>query len=452
MSIEQLKIKHPTYTKMNARWDFLYRSYLGGIDYKTGSYLRKYYGEEQAPYDAYAARLDVTPLDNHMKTTVDIYRSYLWRNHPSRTLGNLQANPFAQSFVADTDLDGQGIDSFMKTALDWAMVMGNVWINIDRPATTVNSAADEIDLNIRAYANLYTPQMVPDWTYTKQLNGSRVLTYLKVYELVSDDLHIIKEWYEDRVIISTVKVEPLTGDYDTILKQETVPNLLGRVPFISMSPQKNPQGTGDSILGDVADTQRSIYNKLSELEQTIRMSGHPLLVKTADTGAVAGAGGIVTIPDDMDPGLYPSLLQPQGSVESILKAIEHDVESIDKMTHLGAVRSVKGSGMSGEALKTERQLLNSKLSDLADIAEETEYKVWRLWMMWMEIAEPTVFSIDYWRTFDTKDVSYELAILEKSLLTVTNPQYRMWAEIEIVKLTVDDEATAAAIIASIRQG
>ena len=450
MSLDKLETKHPNYKKMQARWHFLYASYLGGQTYKQGHYLRKYWGEDGAPFDAYAARLDVTPLDNHLKSTVDIYRSYLWRNHPNRLLGAVRNNPFVQAFVKDTDLNGQSIDSFMKTALDWAMVLGHMWISVDRPAQSTVSAQEEIELGIRGYVNLYTPQMVPDWEYEKHASGKRVLKYLKVYEMIASDMHIIKEWYQDRVVKSVVKVDPQTGEYNEIINQQTYPNTLGKIPFVYMAPQQSPTNEMcESMLADVADMQRSIYNKLSELEQTIRMSGHPSLVKTAETSATGGAGGIVTIPEDLDPGLYPKLLQPNGSVQSILDAVNHDVDSIDKMTHLGAVRAVKGSGMSGEALKTERQLLNSKLSDLADIAEETERKIWDLWFEWMDINKPEDFSIEYYKTFETRDVGYELDILKSALETVTSPVYRKFAEKEIAKLTIDDEEVLNQVLASI---
>lgn len=449
MSLENLNNKHPLYKQKSARWHFLYASYVGGNTYREGAYLRKYWGEDNAPFDAYSARLDVTPLDNHVKTTVDIYRSYLWRNQPKRNFGNMFGNPFIDGFLHDADFNGQGIDSFMKTALDWAMVLGHVWINIDRPAVEAQSAAEEMELGIRAYASMYTPQMVPDWKWEKSPNGQKFISYLKVYEMVSSDMHIIKEWYPDRVVRTVVKVDKL-GEYDSVIEQTEVPNALGKVPFICMAPQRSPvNGIGDSILDDVADVQRSIYNKLSELEQTIRMSGHPSLVKTSDTKAVAGAGGIITIPDDLDPGLYPQLLQPSGSVAAILDAIEHDVTTINGMTHLGAIRAIKGSTMSGVALQTERELLNSKLSDLADITEETELKIWALWFEWMEIGRDDDFKIEYYKSFDIKDPAYEITIWQKALETVTDPEYIRYAQKEIAKLTIKDEAVLNSVLQSI---
>jgi len=427
----------------------MYSSFLGGNTYKAGQYLRKYWGEDDAPYDAYAARLDVTPLDNHVKTTIDIYRSYLWRSAPNRTFGSLADNPFVEGYIKDADYDGQDIDSFMKTAMDWAMALGHVWIGMDRPNIAANNAADEIEQGIYAYATMYTPQVVTDWKYEK-VGVRKQLTYLKVIEATYGDVQHLKLWYPDRVETYVVRYDDNTKAYDQIIEADVVPNELGKVPFFAITPQKSPvTNMGESILNDVADVQRSVYNKLSELEQTIRLSGHPALVKTAETKVTGGAGGIVTIPEDMEPGLYPSLLQPSGSVEAILAAIKHDIDAINGMTHLGAIRAVKGSVMSGDAISKERELLNSKLSDLADIAEEAEIKMWDLWFAWMDITEPEDFLIEYIKTFDTQDPVYEISVYQKALETVTNAEYRKYCEKEIAKLTIDDEVILNNILEAI---
>jgi hypothetical protein len=445
----KLNNKHDDYLTGLRRWHFQYASYLGGDIYKKGEYLRKYWGENDAPYDAYAARLDVTPLDNHVKTTVDIYRSYIWRNPPVRQLSGLFANPFAQKFLANADYSGAGLDSFLKTAMDWAMVLGYVWIGVDRPAAQSESAGAEIANDIYAYTTMYTPQMVTDWGYERS-GPFKELTFLKVLESQTGDTHTIRCWYPDYVEVSVVRYDSETAEYSEVLSTEIMPNNLGKIPFFPLIPQASPgAGLGVSILADVADMQRSIYNKLSELEQTIRLSCHPMLAKTRSTGAQAGAGGIVTLPDDLDPGLFPQLLQPSGSVESILLAIESDVNAINAMTHLSAVRAVKGSSQSGVALQTERQLLNSKLSDLADIIEEAEMSVWNLWFDWMDITAPAEFKIEYSRSFDTRDTSYELQVIEKAKSMSTNPDFIQWCEIEIAKLVISDEAELNVILQSI---
>ena len=452
MSLNKLNKTNSIYSKNVKRWHFQYNSYVGGDFYKAGHYLHQYYGEDQAPFDAYGKRLDNTPLDNHVKTVVDIYRSYLFRQTPNRTFGNQAGNMFVDRFMADADKDGQGINSFMKTAMDWAMVLGYVWIAVDRPSSQASSAAEEMEQDIRAYTTMYTPQVVTDWSFAKSDSGEKYLKYIKVIEHTDAETHKIKCWYPNYVEVYTATVDKLTGEYDGITDSDVMANNLGRVPFVMLQPQHAPNGAAPvSILNDVADMQKSIYNKLSELEQGIRMSTHPYLVKTDETKASGGAGGIINIPENMEPGLFPQLLEPGGSsIDSILQAIAADSASINAMTHLGAIRATKGSAMSGIAMTTERQLLNSKLSDLADVAQETEYKIWALWFEWMDITPDAEFKIEYYKTFDTRDPGYEMSLLQQSLITVQNEVYRQYAEMEIVKLTVKDENDLNIILESMR--
>ena len=446
LTLDQLNDKSPSYEEYSERWDFYYRSYMGNEVYRDGEYLQMYWGEGQAPFDAYARRLKSTPLDNHVRTTVDVYRSFLFRNQPTRTLGPLADNPFVYEWMHDVDLDGQGMDSFMKTALDHAIVMGNVWILVDKPNYAVETEAQAIDMGIRGYACMYTPQMVLDWNYSRQVNGRKMLDYIKVIEEYSYDYHVLKVWMMDRVERYVVSYED--GEYKEVLEYEEFPNPLGYVPFVNMIPQKGVNhGCGNSLIGDVADVQKSIYNKLSELEQNIRLSNHPLLAKTADTTANPGAGGIVTMPEDLPGDKNPFLLQPTGaSIDGILSAIEQDVESINRMTHLQAVRAKAGSPMSGVALQTERQLLNSMLSDLADTVEETEYKLWDIWFDWQNVEAPAEFELEYVKTFDLRDEHSDLELYRKALETVPHNEFQHQIHREIAKMIIDDEVVLNGIL------
>ena len=89
-SLEQLQSVHRQYTDHAYKADYLYRSYVGGQEYRDGEYLTRYYGEDNdSQQNLYLKRLNSTPLNNYVKTTVDIYRSFLFREYPVRTLGTL---------------------------------------------------------------------------------------------------------------------------------------------------------------------------------------------------------------------------------------------------------------------------------------------------------------------------------------------------------------------------
>jgi hypothetical protein len=74
MYYEDIEYQHPDYENNVDRWEFYLRSYMGGQDYRDGSYLTSYLNEDK---NAYSRRLALTPLDNHCRNVVHVYsRSY----------------------------------------------------------------------------------------------------------------------------------------------------------------------------------------------------------------------------------------------------------------------------------------------------------------------------------------------------------------------------------------
>ena len=439
LNTEQLAATHESYADVAKQANYLYRSYIGGNTYRAGSYLTQYIGEANAPGNQYQKRLNATPLDNHVQTTVDIYRSFLFRNAPRRTLGLLENNPLVREWLNDTDQEGQGMDSFLKSANDLAMVTGSVWILVDKPAYKVQTQAEEIALGIRAYACLYTPQNVLDWSYERNIAGKMELQYIKVRESETAERAVYTIWTAELVEKYTISKND-QGELENITGYDVYDNPLGYVPFVHHAPIKSPmKGIGYSLVSDVADSQKFIYNLLSELEQTIRISSHPTLAKTASTDASAGAGAIVTMPEDMDPGLRPFLLQPTSAgIDGILNTISNTVDSIKRMTHTSAVQATKGSPMSGVALQTERQLLNAKLTDLADTLCETEKMMWKIWLDWQALDMPVDFYIEYPTSFDIRDEHSEIELMRKAIEINDDPEFVQYVRDEIRNMIEED--------------
>lgn len=450
LTLEQLEQTHPSYSDVAEQANYHYKSYVGGELYKSGSYLTQYVGENQAPGDQYGKRLDSTPLDNHVQTTVDIYRSFLFRTLPKRDIGLLINNPLVEQWMEDTDQEGQGLDSFLKTANDLAMVHGATWILVDKPSYKVETEAEAIQLGIRAYAAMYTPQNVLDWYYERNIAGKMELQYIKVRESENDQQVTFTCWYKDTVHKYTVTKDENTGDYRSISGYEEHENPLGYIPFVFHAPLKSPvKGVGLSMVADVANQQKFIYNCMSEVEQHLRISSHPTLVKPTSTDAVAGAGSILNLDESVDPGLKPYLLQPSlSTADSILKTIEDSVKAIQRMTHTSAIQAQHGQAQSGIAIATERQLLNAKLSDMADTLRETELMMWNIWLDWQDLTYPDVFTIDYPETFDMRDEHLELDFLMKARSAgVNNKMFQDEISKQVVALTVDDDQLQSEILA-----
>ena len=454
LTLEQLEQTHPSYNEVAKQANYHYKSYVGGELYKSGSYLTKYIGENAGPGDQYGKRLDSTPLDNHVQTTVDIYRSFLFRTLPKRELGLLINNPLVNAWLYDTDQEGQSLDSFLKTANDLAMVHGSSWILIDKASYKVETEAEAIALGIRAYAAVYTPQNVLDFYWERNIAGKMELEYIKVKESENDEYVTFTCWHKG--YIEKYKVtKDKQGNLEKIVEHEEYENPLGYIPFVFHAPLKSPtKGVGLSLIADVANQQKFIYNCASEIEQHLRISSHPTLVKPTSTDAVAGAGSILNLDESVDPGLKPYLLSPAlSTTDSILKAIDNAVNSIKRMTHTSAIQATTGSPMSGVALQTERQLLNAKLSDMADTLKETEYQMWITWLDWQALSMPEDFNLEYPETFDMRDEMLELEFLMKARSSgVSNQMFQDEISRQVVALTVDDDEIQNEILSDMDGG
>ncbi len=431
---------HPQYEVYKKDWEFFLRSYMGGEHYADGHYLTQYVNEDDA---SYSRRLDLTPMDNHCKNIVHIYSSYLWRVSPTRAFNSAANDASLQSFMKDADLDGRSFNAFMRQAQVWSSVYGHVWLIMDKPQSTAGTKAQELDQDIRPYTTLYTPENVFDWEYERSPSGRFVLKYLKIREQINyisetEYESFFKEWTNDSII--TTK-ETSSG---TVLV-ENIDNPLGRIPAVFLPANRSViRGIGVSDLTDIAPMQKAIYQELSEIEQLIRISNHPTLVKTYETDATAGAGAVINLPDDMDGNLKPYQMQPSGqNLDAVRNSIADKVESINRMAHMGAVRGTEAVKQSGVALQTEFQMFNAKLSEKADLLELAEEQLWQLYCEWQNIsADIEVFYPD---SFDLRDYDKELMFLQQLRATgIKSTTMAQEVDKRIADLLLDDEVLVKA--------
>jgi hypothetical protein len=243
------------------------------------------------------------------------------------------------------------------------------------------------------------------------------LVYFKYVEDINGDVRTVKEWYPQEIVTSIVNTEQ-----GVIEEQIVEPNGLGKIPVVIAYNGRSPvRGIGVSDITDIADAQRFIYNATCECEQSIRLDSHPSLVKTPETQAGIGAGSLIHMPENLDPGLKPYLLEFSGaSVESIYRAIEHTIASIDKMANTGAVRATESKTMSGVAMETEFQLLNARLSEKADNLELAEEQMWKLWCEFMGYTWDG--EVKYPGSFNIRDTQQEITQLQQAKSAATNPK------------------------------
>jgi hypothetical protein len=248
------------------------------------------------------------------------------------------------------------------------------------------------------------------------MTGKYELDYIKYIEDVNGDETTVRIWTPTEITTTLVN----TGKRQ-VLEQIVEPNTLGKVPVVIAYNQRSPiRGLGLSDISDIADHQKKIFNELSEVEQSIRLNGHPALVKTPSVEAVAGAGAVVSMPEDLDPQLKPYLLNVSTDISQIYASINASVAAIDKMANIGAVRAIESRTLSGVAMETEFQLLNAKLSEKADNLQLAEEQIWRLYAEYQGIEWDG--DINYPGSFNIRDASKEIEQLKIAKESATDPR------------------------------
>ena len=419
------------YAYNRTTWKYLLESYLGGEDYRRGQHLTKYQLESDQEY---GARLRTTPLENHCKAIINVYNSFLFKDCPERDFGSMPADmPELQSFLEDADMEGRSLDAFMKDVATWASVFGHCWMMVVKPNIRAVTRADEMAAGVRPYLVLLNPLSVLDWRWERSESGYYDLKRLKYIEDINGSVQTIKEWTPETITTWVV-------DYDIrkLISETVEDNMLGSVPAtVAYSSRSTVRGLGVSDICDIADLQKSIYNMLSEVEQTIRMDSHPSLVKTPETNAGTGAGSIISMPENLDPGLKPYLLEYGGaSLSSIYEAIQHATETIDKLANTGSVRATESKLMSGIAMQTEFQLLAAKLAEKADNLELAEEQMWQIWATYQGYVWDG--EIDYPNNYSIQDEQQEYVNLQTAKSAATGPEALAVIDQMLIDLVTDD--------------
>jgi hypothetical protein len=420
------------YTRHKDTWQFLLDSWTGGDDYRQGQYLQRYNLESDKEYQL---RLKNTPLDNQCRSLISLYMSFLFREDAEREFGSLQNDVTVEDMLEDADLDGRSMNAFMKDVATFASVLGHCWVCVAKPKTTAVTRADEQALGVRPYLSLHSPLTVTDWTWEQQPNGGYQLSYIKLVEEINDTFSKVVEWTAETITTTTINVTKKVA-HEVIVDI----NELGRLPFVCVYAERSlVRGLGNSLITDIAEQQRMIYNELAEVYDSIRLDTHPSLVATSETNVQgASAGQVITMPENLDSNLKPYVLQFNGGqIDKIYASISARKQMIDTMGNVGAVRSTQSNNMSGIAIETEFQLLNARLSSIADNLELGEEQIWQEVATYLNTTWDG--EIDYPSNFALKNADNQLQQLTTALSAVQNTEYKTWIEAEIMK-TIDVES------------
>jgi hypothetical protein len=131
-------------------------------------------------------------------------------------------------------------------------------------------------------------------------------------------------------------------------------------------------------------------------------------------------------------------------LDSVLKTIQNKIDAINRLTHVGAVRSTSERTVSGVALRTEFQLLNARLSEKADYLENAEEQIWGLFARWQD--KQFDGSINYPDTFDIRDWANDLQYLQMAKASgIKSETFNKEIDKQIAEAVIDDNETMKTI-------
>jgi hypothetical protein len=160
-------------------------------------------------------------------------------------------------------------------------------------------------------------------------------------------------------------------------------------------------------------------------------------VVTPDTQVGSGAGAMIQMPDNLDPGLKPFMLNADATpINMIYESINNRVKMIDRMANTGSVRATEVSTLSGIAMETEFQLLNAKLSEKADNLELAEEQLWTLYAQYQ--GQSWEGSIEYPGSFNIRDTGREVQQLVAAKSAATDPAVTAVIDYKLLEL-LDEE-------------
>lgn len=450
---------HSLYERYISEWNLCYNSWIGGVEYKDAQYLRAYSVDLNTPSETintyvtnddgsvvsksrakiengyssddvnrggdmlggsfYNEKLENTPLYNYVKLIVSEYNSLLWRNPPTRELGE---SLDIEEFLKDVDGEGNSINEFWSQVDQLATVYGVVHVGCYKP----------VGSDIPRW-KIHHPTDVTNWSYRYTTDGNLEMDKL-VVRLESSDYHTVYRYYT-KDTIETVFVgndddytPPVDSDQLNFIEENTYniiqENELGYIPIQTVyNAQKVYNNVGSTIIQDVAQIQRSIYGDMAEIYSAITYGSHPTLVVDTTTDQLndgmvgAEPGSVIRVEASLTgtPSYVYEFASPQlDAIDSIKTLVDSKIEKLTQIAMLRSEDLIKSS-RSGEQIEVYDDKLAALIRKKATNLENAEDKLWNIWFDWTNMSKPQDFGVSYNRQFNKKALEHELSEINLSM-------------------------------------
>lgn len=405
------------YKDYKPHWDFMLAAYDG-----IRAMVAKSIGVEQHERESnenYKRRIKELFSFGYSKSVVDLFNFYLFKKAPLREVPSKLANDeLFKMFMDDCNLYGDSFDSTLLEDQRYASAVGHVGLLVDMTTQTFENKGQAIESKAYPYIATYLPQDILWWEYERNANGRPELTFLKV----KDDDGYFRLWWQDGFEVWR-ESEDSNGYVSEAKGAERISsgdNPLGEIPWvwlINIKSRKRPIGLSD--IEDIAYIDASIIRNLSQGEEVITYAAFPILTKAKPEKGLAHLEEDVVGPtavfefDPDNPDSRPQWMEAKVSepIDAILKWIGKKVEEIYRSSNAGGMASTEVStqAKSGAALKTEFQLLNSKLVAKGTNVQKAEERIIYYWTKWANMGEVyELYKIERPKTYEVEDLAADL--------------------------------------------
>jgi len=426
--IYEIVNKRAYFEKRDGLLNFFMDSYVGGIAYRESDYLVPLPNKE---LDLTANfRRSVSAYDNHCKRIVNSIITKLYSTTPTRL--NIETE---LSVISFRDINGREvkIDQFFRSLFTYQLVLGEVFIMIEPPINSSGgdtlAPVNELSMSGAKY-NVYMilPQNIPCLEYDTD-GGVRSAV------IVASDSLII--WGpEDRQVWKLEK-----GQYSRIV---SIPNSIGFAPIFRVATDVNKDGYGESLLNDIADLNKLIYNiDAVELADLFVNGQHQLTVPMDEELAILykdwGYVDEETLRLDLSGKPFVPVSSTGKGLEWLTKNLDYHerlqvkranfVDAIDRLSNQNLNKMVAQSGVS-KAYDSSNENMN--LESLSYLFEGTEYLFFDIFGKVSTILNDNIV-INYSHSFDIIDKGQEFDELLEFRERVPNP----YIHVEIDKILID---------------
>jgi len=388
---------HPLYEQYIDDWAFYMESYKGGQEY-VHKYLSSHRLESR---EDYARRLERAYYLNYCAPIASIPSDFIFKKEATRP-----ADSYLSYFRMNTNRRGLSIHEFMRKVCTLSAIYGQVHVLIDRPRpskedeikiNTGKLTKKEVTNNYQPYATIVHPYNLLDWSVNPV---TRALNWILVREIRLDDL----DFTEAREVTELYRI--WTQDewflYDSENKEiDTGKHNLGVVPLVTCYHKDVDEDLiGESMLKDVAEANRTIFNWTSNIDEMVARQTFSQLT-CPDDGTLfeeeideagqstalrkVGSSTIFTFPADARHP--PKFISPDTEqVSSIWTMIENHVREMFRMAGLISAKSslIQLQQRTGKAQEFEFLDMAVFLSAKANVLEDVENKMNVLCYQWLQ--------------------------------------------------------------------